>query len=698
MKKKIKIFISKYKIELFTMFMLMGSVYYVLMQIGISTPDELISIAKAQIEGVNFRIQSRWGWCLYTIPLYLQQKAGCYMIYRLYTLAGLIIACTGIVNIIYHHFDKKFAWTFPILFFLFATINLEHNGLYSFGWNYQFSIGLFFISIDLFLFYLKKGKSGYLVFSCIFYFFSMAAYEIFVPLGIIFFFLSYYYWYDCKSLTWKKLVADLKWHTIIAVSYTVSFFMIGNIYFNGNTGDAQISGGVNFVERIHTCWDFSLSLFPLYIHNVQGNLSELFRKAFELTGSNMLQWGIIFFFSAIFTWLITSVKKKITVRMYAFITVVCFLGMLIPNALLVLNSKFVIWHRQGIWSFGTAYYSYFFIIFWIEITFAIFYQVSKFKNFAFCITVTTVTMISELVMVGNQGTISTLNEQENRYETFAEFIQTDEYADTDKDAVIYTENLLGIYQDITLDGYYADGIAGTKTTWTDEKENIDFSHPVYMLKYDANAKAIYYAKIDSMWKTDRVYVYQHEPEVYGIKVKRISGRSIAGMIVNGTYYGHYGSNVITASVEEKLAETSVECEAMDMRSFSILHKTSGIDTNIVQLSGFYENEEWGRWVQKESRIEIDNLYGADKCVLKFSLLAHDVAKIHISNDKYSKDIDVDTELRNFEMEIPLKSGINLIKIDSDAVDLDIDTDLRNINWGTTYFNITLGDGVISLVN
>lgn len=691
-----KYFIEENKAGIFVTFMMIGAVYYVLMQIGIATHDELTAIAKAQTEGLELKLESRWGWSIYIIPLYLQSSAGCYFIYRLYTLAGLMIACGGMSAILFHHFDKKLAWSFPILFFLLATMNMEHDGLYAFGWSYQFSIGFIFLSLDLYLFYLKKEKKIYKIFSSFFYFLGMAAYEAFVPFGVVFFCVACYCRYNQKCLSLKKLIQDLALHAMLAIFYTISFFAVAKIFFAGDAGDAQISTGASIAERIRTCWDFSWSLFPLKLYYQQGELAELVDRVTELTSANMLRWGAIFFFAVFFTWFLAGVKKRLEARLYIFITITCLTGMILPNAVLVLNSKFVDWHSEGTRSFGTAYYSYFFITLWIGVTLLLLYQRIPWKTFNSCIICMLLTITAGLVMAGNQDTIRALHTLENRYETFAEFIQTEEYANTEKGAVIYTENLQGIHNDIKRNEDYADDIAGTSTAWTKDKDAIDFSRPVYMLRYDANASAIYYGKIDAMWNTDRIYIYQHEPDSYGIKVRRTGGGDIGKAAVNGKCYGHYAANVITGTINEASAETSVECKDMDMRTFSILHGTSGIDTDIIHLCGFYELESWGRWVQKESRIEIDNIWHADHCTLKFNLLAHDTGSIHIRNGTYQTDIEVSTEYREFVVKVPLTQGLNTIEFHSDTADLDIDTDLRDINWGTAYFNIICGRDVIAL--
>ncbi len=685
------------KMELFIITILTGVVYFVLMQIGIATHDELAAIANAKTKGLQLRFESRWGMSIFTIPIYFQSISSCYIVYRIYTLAGLIIACGGIVGVIYHHIDKKFAWAFPILFFLFATMDLNHNGLYAFGWKYQFCIGLFFISLDLFLFYLKKEKKSYWIFSGIFYFLSIAAYECFVPCGIIFFCVSCYYRYEHGSLSLKNLINDLKLNTFLAIFYTVSFFAVVKFIFNGYGGDAEITGGVDFLERIRSSWDYSLGLFPLKVHYSNKNIHILFSKMFDLTSENMMQWVIIFFFSVFFTCFIVRVKRKITFTFYFFISIICLLGMIIPNAVLVLNSKFVMWNNDGIQSFGTSYYSYFFIIVWIESSLILLNQKIKYKTFNKCFILVLVVTISELVMIGNQGAIEVLAGQEDRYEAFWEFLQTDEYAKTKKDAIVYTENLQGIHNDIKINGDYADRIADTDTVWINDREDIDFSCPVYMLKYDSNVKAIYYAEIDSNWNTDRIYVYQHEPDIFGVKVRRTFGDGIEKMLINGNMHGYYEINAITGVINEKVYEVSVECKDMDVRTFSIVRGAYGLDTRIVNWFGFYEVESWGRWVEKESTVEINNIYNIDKCTLEFNLLAHDIGKIQISNGLHRSVIDVDTQYQDYKIEIPLEKGVNFIKFDSDTADLDVELDVRNINWGTTYFDIIYGGHVISCV-
>lgn len=100
--------------------------YVELLQGGIATHDELKSIA-ITIEGSNkLALSARWGMDLFHYPVtLLQTSMPSYMLYRLWTIIGLMLACASAMIVIFHHIDKKICWIFPSIFVLLAQIELE---------------------------------------------------------------------------------------------------------------------------------------------------------------------------------------------------------------------------------------------------------------------------------------------------------------------------------------------------------------------------------------------------------------------------------------------------------------------------------------------------------------------------------------------------------------------------------------------
>lgn len=650
--------------------------YVELLQGGIATHDELKSIA-ITIEGSNkLALSARWGMDLFHYPVtLLQTSMPSYMLYRLWTIIGLMLACASAMIVIFHHIDKKICWIFPSIFVLLAQIELEHDGLFAFGWGYQFDIALVFISIDCFLLYKKTNKKKYNVWSILAYLVAVMSYEAFAAFGVLLLLIDILFMYAKKDLKLRNIINDLIFHFLAVFSYTISFIYLSHFY---ETGDASIGNSTSIVGYLETLKSYTIGLFPLRYNPY--TLRQLLRFAFDISWENFALWMIIIIFTKTIINYIQK-SKNISIKKYIAYSVIGLSGMILPNIVISLTSKFQEWTFKGVKTFGTSYYSYFFLIFLFVITMVFIYHRIRFKKcFMFSMFVIYI-FTARFTLIANDYYLDILNRDQNRYEAFMDIIESDYFSKLPENVQIYTEDYIGIHSDMTYLSSLATNISGRQVRVLKDKTQIDWNLPVYYLDYDQQVEGIYLFNMIADEISDEVYVHLKNNIGHYYFLFHSYAYDVLPTYVNGEMVGAYRMNVIIPTLYTDSNNVLIQNKSIDTGSFEIQLGYNMVDSSIISFDGIYDIEDWGRWSQREFVVEIDNVNDEENCELTVFLAPgiKQNTKLNIEYSGKSEVYEIQSDGTELQLEIPLTIGANQINFNSEVENLDVPTDNRNLN-------------------
>lgn len=678
-------------------FILIWFFFYIeLLQGGIVTHDELMNIVNTITGDNTFSLSARWGLKLFHYPLdLLQNSMPNYTLYRLWTVVGLMIACLSIMRVIYHHVDQKLCWAFPGVFVLLAQITFEHNGLLSFGWGYQLDIALVFASIDCFILYKKTQNKKYKALSVVTYFVATMSYEAFAIFGAFLLLIDIIYMYSKKILKFRELVNDLIVHFFAVFVYTVSFVVLSMFY---DAGDASIGNDTSIIGCLRTLESYSIGLFPLRF--TPYTFKELLNLAFDNSWKNLILWIIIIIFV---TCIIGYLQKinPISFKTYIVYSALSLLGMILPNFVVSMTSKFQQWTLSAnVRIFGTSYYSYFFLIFWILVTVAFLYNRIKFKKSFVWVIFWLFVFISRFTLISNDYYLDKMNQNQNRYEAFMDIIESEYFSELPENVQIYTDDYVGVHYNMEHLSNLATSVSGNRVRLLNDKTQLDWSGPVYYLDYDLQVKSIYLFEMMSDKIANNAYILSKNAlENYYCMFRSYSYNAVP-TYVDGKLVGAYSMNAVIPTLYTESNGVLIQHEGIDTESFEIQLGYNNVDSSIISYDGIYGLENWGRWSQQSYSVVIDNVNNKESCELTI-LLAPGVqtnTKLNIEYNEQNEQHEIQVNGTELHLFIPLDTGINKIKFSSEAENLDVPGDDRNLNMQIFKLDVNYDGNVYSVAH
>lgn len=576
--KKIYGYVRENKAELAAILLIAVFFYVQLVNSGIATHDELLNLYQVRVgEFFSHLTWGRWGMTLLNLfPSYLHALCSTQVTYRLFTMAGLLVSCAAFAWFVSKWAGNKAGLLTVILFFEFAQFELEHDGLYSFSFTYQINTCYVFMGLAVFYDYLRTRKKSKLIVSAFLYVLSSMTYEAFILYGALFFLLDVMYLTDEKKLNIVTLFKDLILHASLVTLYVISYIVI-NIHAAVETEDAAVGTGLQLNEVLKTVWKLATGMFPLNYRVY--SWKEFLYKSVELSPMNISRWILILCLMIV---VFRAIKKakNISGKQYLWNSVFCFIGMLLPVALVALTNKFIDWIcHQGVKSYSVSYYSYFFIIAWIVITIIFVYQRLPYKELVLLFVVVGIGCVTEFTWINNEVYIKQMADRQVNYDLWCRLTETEYFKGLEDGAQVYTPDYIGIHYDINTLGNYANHVAGTSITTTNDEENLHYDVPVYYVKVDQQNKAIYLEKVDAQGLTNEIYVYSLEDlNGVGILAERKGEQETAELYINGENQAVYGMEIVSGNLETGGTEMVVDSEAIMADTFE-LYRTSGSYSN-----------------------------------------------------------------------------------------------------------------------
>ena len=637
--------------------------YYTLVRSGITTHDELNNLLQVRIN--TFFEKLVWGgrWSLTlmnAIPSYLHALAGNQWVYRLFTIIGLLIACGGFAMMLRELTDRKITWIAILLFFMFAQVEMDHDGLIAFSFGYQFNTVYVFISLALFQRWLYTREQKLLIFSAVLYLLGCMAYEAFVGYGVLFLILDLFYWKERGRIRIRDLFKDLGLHAALAILYVAQYIIVRRLSGFQNS-DSTVGTGITIAEVLKTNWKLAFGLFPLNYKPM--GWRQLAKACLAISGENILRWGLVIFLGYVI-WQLVSGSRAIGWKRYLQITAFCAAGLFLPGVPAAVTNQMIDWLcYKGIKSYGMSYYSYFFLAAWFAVTLVFLYHLLKKNRIFLILACALIALVTEMTMIGNQVYARGLKEQQDRYDLLWKLVETDRFKEIEDDAQLYVPDYIGIHYQIGTIAEYANGRTGKQLTCTNEKEAIDYEKPVYFVKADNDKDVVYLCRVTEDGTTDEIYIMALEDfGGMGLLARREEGAAPTVLTVNGEGHNFYGQEIVTGNLGIWGRELLIQCQGMKAESAEVYEASDRMSNELVSLGGIYGREPWGRWAEKEMTV----------CI----------------NNPGEKDMYADFAVNVLTPEDE----------EAEFTDLEVEGDIRKLNFKVIQMEILVGDEQMDLMN
>ena len=506
-----------------------GLLFYNLYTIIFAVHDDLLMymytrnhevIPQAAAAAKQGRLPQLWDFILLSVPFMLNKV----WFYKLIAYASCIFDVWAMWYFLAKHIDKTFAYICAILFFSFATVSANHNLFISYALCHQIPIGLFLLSLHLFIDCYKKRKAWKAVLCCVLYLACCMIYEAFLMYMIVFGVAACILNGREKRPFWKfvrSTAAGVTPLLLTALAYVLVYKLWQHWY------PAQY-GGIRFYlsepfSSIKAVWNYSLSMFPL---GAAAKMSE--EKPF---GARDIIRGITPA-SAVKALLVTAsavffvFKKGGKVKCRAVLPIAA-AGIFVPNILIGLSEKYVESSKHGVTSYITSFYSYVFLVIFLLGVCCVLYSSLKSDNLRILYLICTGFMVFGLSIAADlnidywKGHYTALD---RRYRNFDRAVSSDTVTDCDSNWEIYAPDNMGIHakEEYNL-GYlkiYDDTPAGRYIRNENELED---GREIMCLRSDENYLLMTAGETDRELCSEEITIVTILPQTFDIILQTESG-------------------------------------------------------------------------------------------------------------------------------------------------------------------------------
>ena len=615
----------------------------------------LVSVLKNSIKTSIYG--GRFGGFFNVFTNYLAYMANNIIIYKIVFYTYISFSVISLWYLLYVYIDKKIALLSVLIFFTFAQIDRQHNAFVSFP-GYQLFIGFIFLSIERLCTYYKTRKKNALLLSGILLFIPTLTYEIFITFSLMLFIISIMYTYERKR-NYRCIIDtlfDLRFHVILESIYLIVYFFVRSTStFSYEGAKFEIISIKNSLEALI---GYSTGLFPLK------SFWKVVRYTDFWTYLDFLSIGKAIVSSFV---LIVIVKKveEIKNKKSIAIGLLSALGMVLSVSLLCVTPKYVRWYiDEGYYSYGNSFFSYFFIAVLLSVVCVFLYQKIKFKRIFLGFLCFAVFFGSLFTDINNKYFTIFFGKELNKYRCFDKMVSSEYFLNIENDADIYIPDFIGIHRNMNM---FNDVLQkGKHHNFTNNKSNLNYDKPTFILKYDENSKSILASPINSDMRTDEIMIVSLTP----LKTKSILiNKDDTGVIDIEGNKNIYNTEAII-SLDHIFADNLL----LHGKNIQILNCglvlgniKIGNKLDFIWENGFYGLENNGffnwRWCDKKASLEVNNQLHDIKINLNGTFVTDykEFSSISIKTDGFSESFTVNNNGTYFEVELPIKSGKNIIE-------------------------------------
>lgn len=618
---------------------------------------------------------------IYTYVLYAIPYLFDSMIYiKAISFISVVFSTACLFYLVRKVLGTKIGFLVILMFYSFAQIDMQHNAFVAYLFHHQVTIGILLLAIErLLTYYRDKRKTSILVASAILYAIPMFIYESFLFYSILFFTISLYF--NIKdNKRWLVSIKDslwqLRYHIVLSVLYLAIYFTWMILYPPVYDGSRWAFSGLK--DLIVTVSVLSTGLFPLnsFVHILRRVNISNFLDPYFLLKAVIGSTAIIY--------LLRDIQNRISIKFLKTNGMLLLLAIVLPSIPLALTSKYVSWVKDKTYGYVVSYFSYFFIIVLITLCLIFIYQVTiKIKWFKILIFIA-LFIASVCTDVNNEFWAKVSQSDMDRRVAFNKTISSTDFQDIPDGSVVYIPDYIGINTSMKLTGEYVKMISGKNVKMVNKKEAIEAIADLYVIGYDQSSKStILYHKKGLPEITKKFALYSADENEKGILLQADKDVTFTVMVNGETVGIFYKTAVIPLdfSKDGYIIESDSNIRLDEIQILNQQVKNNSL-IHIDYGEGFYAKEDWGRWSQKESRLNIINDTGQDH-VVSFYLMAGTGHRVPtkfevILPNGGAANFELDYEYRELQMEILVHPGVNKLKFVSGAEQVNSGADSREL--------------------
>ena len=467
-------------------------------------------IANALHSAKQGRISHLWNHLLLGFPFILNKV----WFYKLVAYSAVLFDVGAMWLFCEKHINRHIAWLSAASFMAFATISASHNLFISYALCHQIPIGMFFLSLHLFLLSLDKHKWQYTAGSCVLYLFCCMIYEAFLP------FLAVYAAAAAVAPSrevrgFGKFTADIVKAilplTITAVVYVI-IYKIWQHFYPPSYAGTELYLDEPFVS-LKAFFTFPFAIFPLYQVTRLSDIAPV-ASVHSISALGIVKAVLITAAAAV---MIPKTKDKIKSKLMLIVVII---GVFVPNLLTSVSKQHLLAFKRGSIEYVSSFYSYFFVILLVCMAASLIYGCLKDKNLriVFLALVCCLSFGSSLLADmsvdhwrGYYGTV------DRRYKNFDRAVATEEVTDCDKNWQIYAPDNGGIHyaETYTLDylGIYDDT---SVSAYKSKPEELRSDLEIMCLRSDTQYLLMTAGETDDSYRSDEILIISVLPNTFDL--------------------------------------------------------------------------------------------------------------------------------------------------------------------------------------
>ncbi len=415
--------------------------------------------------------------------------------YKLFTYASLLVVAGSIGFLCYRHVDKAVGGLAFLLFFAMAQIDLQHNLFYSYVLSHQIPLALLIFSLERLLTFYRDAKKSALVASAILFTCSAMLYESFVLMSVVVGVMALLSMNREKNRSFRNVIFELRYHILFLSIYLLVYFLWRILY--PSVYDGTVFEIKDPLLSLRTVVTYTIGLFPLRpfldLPNTKAALATIDPLILAVALTGAVAAGIAL-------WHVKSISRRTVLQT----TLLCVLGMLLPNVLLGLTPMKAEWVALGSTSYVTSFYSFAFLVMLLSAWAGFAASRISRKWIVTAVVVPSLFALFVLIGISNKAYAERCDARLDRLETFAAVVATDSFASVENGSVIYMPDSTGLHGSMDALNVYSASIYAEGYQYVNRAENLTFAEPTYMLRYDASTSTAIFGRIDEAYTSDEV--------------------------------------------------------------------------------------------------------------------------------------------------------------------------------------------------
>lgn len=635
--------------------------------------QELIA-APAKSQGRFYMLFSLW---VAAIPFLVDS----FVWYKVWAIGAVLLSAVVIGWIVKKRMGMNEAFLVLVFFFSLYEVNDQYNLVVSYPLFLQCPLIFLGLSVELFLQYLETKSKWKGIVSAVFLFVACLFNEAFLLTTGIYVLLAL----NKKIISVaeiKELLVRIKYPLISAIVYFSIYVVFRKNNPSNYGGNCLYNANIN--EMIRVMFTFMFGQLPLMSFGRIFQISSLPVSTVSIIKAIVTGFGSYKILSNISL----QNKKPALVK----VMLVC-LGLMvllvIPYAF---TEKYVAWTNVGIYTYTISYYTFWLIAIIVVILISwLIQRCKRNRKFMTCILALAFGGIAFCTQLNNEYYADVMEANASDTWLWIDFMESEYIKSLPQNAIVYCDGYLGIYENLSSEENYINTIHNKNISLINNLDDLTNRNELYYVRIDNENDVIYCAEVGvSDYMTDELILYS-DKNLKNCSVK-IDGNNFREIMVNGKSSGYYnGDAIVTLDVNGN--NIVIAADDIDIRDVQLINEKVECNkyVNMQYDENFYGEEEWGRWLNNNAQIELENLTDDEVCInLSFDINTGDpAANIEVKLGENSYCLKSGIQDTHFEETILIPPGDVQITFITDAKQVDAPNDLRELYMRIKNINLII---------